>query len=68
MSISTTTAFRVLAALIIILISMLAAVGAVLLSRHDGDRWTTAIRQGAAGFVGTVAALSVLYSIVVVAL
>ncbi|MFB8005193.1 hypothetical protein [Nocardia sp. NPDC056000] len=68
MTISTTVAFRVLAALIIILIGLLGATTAVLMSRHDGNCWTTAIRQGFAGFAGTVGVMALLYGIVIVAL
>ncbi|MEV0294457.1 hypothetical protein [Nocardia sp. NPDC050710] len=67
MTISTTAVLHVLAGLIILLLGLLTAAVSVLLSRHDGDRWTTAIRQGSIGFVGAVGVLSILYGIVIVA-
>lgn len=64
---STTLVLRLLAAVIIVLVSTLAAAAAMSMSRHDGDRWTSAIRNGAKTFAATLTVLSIVYGIVAVA-
>ncbi|WP_067840379.1 hypothetical protein [Nocardia lijiangensis] len=68
MTISTTAMFHILAALLILSIGVAGALFAALMSHHDGDGWTTIIRQGFKGLGATITVLTLLYGIAVVAL
>lgn len=66
MTISTITVLRILAVVIIMLISLLTGTASAAMSRHDGERWSTAIRHGGKAFTATLTVLAVMYGILVV--
>ncbi|MEU0538317.1 hypothetical protein ABZ319_00460 [Nocardia sp. NPDC005978] len=67
MTISTITTLRILAAVIMMLTSLLAGTAAAAMSRHDGEGWIVAIRQGERALAATLTVLAILYGIVIVA-
>ncbi|WP_330186010.1 hypothetical protein OHB26_39455 (plasmid) [Nocardia sp. NBC_01503] len=61
MNTSSTAVLKALLAVILSLVSLLAAVVAGAMSRHDGQRWTTAIAQGFKAFATASTLLAALY-------
>jgi hypothetical protein len=54
-------ALKALLAFILFLISSLVGVLCLAMARHDGNRWTSSIRQGGTGFLAAGTLLTGLY-------
>lgn len=54
---STAATLKALVVLILVMASLLVGAVGLLLARHEGHRWTVAIRHAACGFIGSATLL-----------